>query len=586
MRYSIYTNTPQNGPLKPNPMHFPTLSASRSLRRVTRLLLIVTAAAGLAACQATAPIIPSATAAESTNGSMETRFGFTPFPYDSTPKAVARTQKIVEDAGNLYALHFDGCIPWRELIDNEPFPRYFQDDWTRLKNNIPADDAVYVGIAPLAKDRRTPAPACAARQGEAADMPRELRDARLDNPVLMAAYLRFVQRAVAQFEPDFLNVGIEVDGLAAHEPRDWQRFEKLFDHVRVAIKREHPTLPIGVSMNPQMLMDEKVGERAHALVERSDYLGLSFYPYASPMAERYGAPPLGSGDERWTRVFDWAARYTDKPVGICETAFITNEVYLKQYDLRMRGDVPSQTKYVRALVNRAKADGYLFVVWFLAVDYDKLYARMPDNPGKEVNLLWRNSGLLDGELRPKPAFAEWKRAVDGAQLPAAASVAAPAPSEPASTSPGARIGFAGASDLFGCPGDDVALDPEVKPANGGPSMRWRFRYGGDWKWCAREVDGNSLKDADSLSLWVRSDAAGPLFLTIEERGGEAFFAVLEVGATWKRIELQLSDLSVDKNKRRDGQLTAEKISKLVLADPGAAKDKGRRTIWLADVVFE
>jgi hypothetical protein len=31
--------------------------------------------------------------------------------------------------------------------------------------------------------------------------------------------------------------------------------------------------------------------------------------------------------------------------------------------------------------------------------------------GSETNLLWRNIGLLDGELRPKPAWEIWKAGV-------------------------------------------------------------------------------------------------------------------------------------------------------------------------------
>ena len=57
----------------------------------------------------------------------------------------------------------------------------------------------------------------------------------------------------------------------------------------------------------------------------------------------------------------------------------------------------------------AHGDRYAFVVWFLAIDYDKLYAKMP--PGSEVMQLWRNIGLLDGELQPKPAWPIWQAEV-------------------------------------------------------------------------------------------------------------------------------------------------------------------------------
>jgi hypothetical protein len=71
-------------------------------------------------------------------------------------------------------------------------------------------------------------------------------------------------------------------------------------------------------------------------------------------------------------------------------------------------------EYVRDLFEIAERDSYSFVIWFLAIDYDKLYEKMPK--GSEVMQLWRNLGLLDGELRPKPAWEIWKSGVAHASL--------------------------------------------------------------------------------------------------------------------------------------------------------------------------
>jgi hypothetical protein len=41
-----------------------------------------------------------------------TLFGFTPFPYDFTLKAVKKTHDIITENSTIYALHFDNGIPW------------------------------------------------------------------------------------------------------------------------------------------------------------------------------------------------------------------------------------------------------------------------------------------------------------------------------------------------------------------------------------------------------------------------------------------------------------------------------------------
>jgi hypothetical protein len=66
--------------------------------------------------------------------------------------------------------------------------------------------------------------------------------------------------------------------------------------------------------------------------------------------------------------------------------------------------------HVRELFDIARRDRYAFVVWFLAIDYDELYAKMP--PGSDVMKLWKNIGLLDGEAHSKPALEIWKASVE------------------------------------------------------------------------------------------------------------------------------------------------------------------------------
>src|SRR5215510_13979112 len=91
-------------------------------------------------------------------------YGFTAFPYDLTLEAIDRVHEIILPNSNLYAVHFDRCLPWREALENKPFPEWLQRDWQDIKDHIPATHTVYVAVTPTAIDRHSLAPACGEKE--------------------------------------------------------------------------------------------------------------------------------------------------------------------------------------------------------------------------------------------------------------------------------------------------------------------------------------------------------------------------------------------------------------------------------------
>jgi len=534
----------------------------------------------------TATAVPAPTAAQ--RGEPATGapyYGFTPFPYDFTGEAVKRTVQIISAHSTLYALHLDDCVPWAAALDDKPFPAKVQNKWNDEAGRIPSHHKVYVGLAPLAKDRKSLAPACGS-------LPSALRGADLDSAAVKRAYLNYARRAVAMFHPDFLNLGIEAGELAARKPSEWPQFVSLYRYVRAELKRQYPHMDIGISFGLQSLRRPDVAKRARPLVDDSDYLGLSFYPHMSGFGEKFGDPALPAGRNAWREPLAWVHRYTNKPIAICETGLSTQNVRLPDFNLSLHGDRQTQAEYVHDLVRISKQDHFLFVVWFLAVDYDKLYAKLPKGPGSDVNLLWRNIGLFDGNVQPKPAWKEWQAFADGspsaapAQSPAAAP-AARAPPAPAPSS-GVAVGFSSSSDLFTCaPGTQVNL-ANTGPQSGQKSMHWQFNYqSGQWAWCVKPVPTGELNGAGTLEFWARSDRSGQVFVQLQEAGGETFFTTVDIGQTWKRYRLPLSSLQPDPKKRRDGRLEPDQVNQLLIADPAATNgSRGKRQVWLSGWRFD
>ena len=269
---------------------------------------------------------------------------------------------------------------------------------------------VYLALAPLDKDRKSLAPATGEKDREA--MPEELRGVPLDDASVKKAYLNYARRAVKQFRPRYLNLGIEAGQMMSRDFPRWPEFEHLYEHVRGAIKTEYPDLQIGISFGLGDLRARKEAEAARRLIAQSDYVGISFYPYASSFDEKFGAPPY-RGDKPWREPLAWLRAYTDKPLAICETGFTTQDIEIPQFGLKMQGSPDAQAAYTRELFEIARRDRYAFVVWFLAIDYDKLYAKLP--AGSDAMKLWRNIGFLDGELRPKPAWEIWNAGVEASR---------------------------------------------------------------------------------------------------------------------------------------------------------------------------
>jgi hypothetical protein len=176
------------------------------------------------------------------------------------------------------------------------------------------------------------------------------------------------------------------------------------------LKKEHPDLQIGISFSLGRLRTNGPANTARSLIANSDFVGLSFYPTASGFDEKFGLPPYGAGADSWRKPLAWIRAYTDKPIALCETGYTTQTTDIPAFKLHLEGDEAGQANYVRELFDIARRDRYACVVWFLAIDYDKLYAKMP--PGSDVMKLWKNIGLLDGEAHPKPAWDIWEAGVE------------------------------------------------------------------------------------------------------------------------------------------------------------------------------
>ena len=336
----------------------------------------------------------------------EPLWGFTAFPYDLTPESEDRVHAIIAERANLFAIHMDNCLPWAEALSGDPFPAWFAADWAEVRGRIPPGHTVYVAMTPTDTDRQSLAAQCGRSEDRPGRHPRAIRGKSFDDPAVIAAYVAYLRRQIDYFRPAYVNIGIEVSEMSLQAPEVWPAFETLYLAAVAALKESHPGVKVGIELGLQSITDPRVGAQVRRAVEASDFMCLSFYPYAADAAVTlFGAPSLPPPPDQWRVPLDWVRGYTTKPLAVCETGEPARTVTLPGLGVTLPGDPATQAAFMRDLVRIARRDDYLFVVWFITVDYDRLMAVLP--AAAEWMWIWAHTGLFDSDLNPRPALSHW-----------------------------------------------------------------------------------------------------------------------------------------------------------------------------------
>jgi hypothetical protein len=109
----------------------------------------------------------------------------------------------------------------------------------------------------------------------------------------------------------------------------------------------------------------------------------------------------------------------------------------------------------------------------------------------------------------------------------------------------------------------------------------------DWAWAVRDLGTVLPASTTRMTIKLRSNRAGPLFVQLEVKSGETFFAMVEPGSDWADFSIDLASFKPDPAKHRGGVLHADQINKLLIADQGGRdRPAGQRDVWLARWRFE
>jgi hypothetical protein len=330
--------------------------------------------------------------------------GFTPFPYEISFEAVLDTYETLAQNADLISHHFDNGVPWVEALAESEYSQHIRDDWNLRLTQTRPDDLVLVAVTPIRFDRG----GLATYRGTADDMPLPppWDSYGFDHPDVIEAFYNYCEDIIAYFEPDYFNMGIEVNLLMKIAPARWNAYLTLHREVYARLKEAYPDLPIFVSVTGIDLLpgytDADADAQARALTDilpYTDVLALSMYPYMT----RYMTNEIPQD------MFDRLAGLTDLPLAVTETGYPAQSFAISGEDgtrLEFNGTPEKQAAYIDLLLNEAQEHQMRFVINFVLRDYDALWQQLGGR--EDLTIAWRDTGLIGEDGAERPALAIWR----------------------------------------------------------------------------------------------------------------------------------------------------------------------------------
>jgi len=193
-------------------------------------------------------------------------------------------------------------------------------------------------------------------------------------------------RLLLTYNPDYLNLGVEVNYYALTSPDGFRAFASLFRELKKELKSSKSGLKVGLSYQLELLYGHHLGwnqsntfATLDNLLGDIDYLGISTYP--NMVSNDYQVDILFS-----SKYIDSISNKYSIPLGISETG-ISSNFYSDEQRL----------KYVKTIFQKANDLNLKFVIW----------ASMIDSVEDSV---WSDKiGLLTKDGYPKAEFDLWKK---------------------------------------------------------------------------------------------------------------------------------------------------------------------------------
>jgi hypothetical protein len=334
---------------------------------------------------------------------------FTPFPYEISTQAIDFSYDRISKDADMITHSFDEGIPWIEALNNQPFSKKIQDDWTNRLSKTPKNHKIFVQQSPISFYRE--GLALYRKDDDNIPLPKPWDTYLFNNNNVKTAYLNYCKRQIDFFKPDYYGFAIEANILLKNKPEKWDAYKEFHQYIYTELKKTYPNLPILISFAGDFLLrgyEDNVNydlqEKAvPELMAYSDVFGVSLYMYTSTF----------STNSIPNDTFDKLKKIGgNKPMAMTETGYISKELKLElptangTLTVKIPSDEQKQANYIDLLLKNAEKHSFVFVNNFVLRDYDKLWLQAGGK--NDISALWRNTGLYTADGNEKQAFKIWK----------------------------------------------------------------------------------------------------------------------------------------------------------------------------------
>lgn len=328
--------------------------------------------------------------------------GFTPWPYEASTTAVNFVYTEAALRGDFIAHHLDGGIPWDEALNGSPYSSNLEAELNTRLNNTPAGMRDYLALSPLNGGRDGLAEYWGNAPNGALPPPWDTRS--INDPNVIVAYTNYAADLIERFGPDYFNLGIEASELAVNDSAAYDDLVEFTAAVSAELRTRFPNVQLMISValkSPSSSDAATIRAELPRLVEHIDVLGISVYPYIFfEHADRGDPANLPT---------DWLSQAASlaggKPIAVVETGWAAETVTIPEFAVDIASDAAKQAAYLDALFDAAETLDARFIVWFFLADYDTLWNQtLQQDP---VARIWRDTGLYDENLNPRPALDRW-----------------------------------------------------------------------------------------------------------------------------------------------------------------------------------
>ena len=330
--------------------------------------------------------------------------GFTTWPYDATTTAVNFVYTETSARGDFIAHHLDGGIPWQAALDGTAYNPAVEAEIQSRLDNTPVNQRMYLAISPFNTGRDGLADNWGAVTNERLLAPWDTRE--FDSAEVIAAYTNFARDMISRFQPTYFNLGIEASELLVNDLTRFNRYVSFATQVANALRADFPDLRLMISValkSPGSVRAQTIEANIGPLIDLVDVVGISVYPYVFFDHANKGDPQ--NLPSNWFSQIQSIAN--GKPIAVAETAWIAERLEVPAFGVDVMATAQNQADFMVELFAEAEALDADFVVWWALVDFDALWnAALGQDP---VARIWRDTGLFDESLNPRPALDIWQQ---------------------------------------------------------------------------------------------------------------------------------------------------------------------------------